>query len=116
MIERARFLDPRGMGEGKHLRFTVESGGARARCVRFGEGTKLPVADGELVRASFALEVNEWNGVVEPRLRLRHAESLAPTLPAPGATPAADAPRAPRGVASQQHTPHGGAGEQLALL
>ncbi len=110
MIERARFLDPRGMGEGKHLRFTVESGGARARCVRFGEGTKLPVADGELARASFALEVNEWNGVVEPRLRLRHAEAVAPPdLPPRPADRVADPAR-------EQHTPHGGAGEQLALL
>jgi single-stranded-DNA-specific exonuclease len=108
MIERARFLDPRGMGEGKHVRFTVESGGARARCVRFGEGTKLPVGDGELARASFALEVNEWNGVVEPRLRLRHAIAL-PAAPGP--------PRAARAADPQreQRTPQG-AGEQLALL
>ena len=72
------------MGEGKHLRFTVESGGARARGVRFGEGTALPVGAGEPARATFALEVNEWNGVVEPRLRLRHALAC---LPVPSGVP-----------------------------
>jgi single-stranded-DNA-specific exonuclease len=73
MLAEARFLDPRPMGEGRHLRFTVESRGARARGVSFGQGSRLPVAEGQPARATFALEVNEWNGVVEPRLRLRHA-------------------------------------------
>jgi single-stranded-DNA-specific exonuclease len=102
MIEGARFLDPRPMGEGRHLRFTVESGGARARCVRFGEGTALPVREGELARASFALEINEWNGVVEPRLRLRHALAVERAAHAAPARPAA--------------APAPAAGEQLALL
>jgi single-stranded-DNA-specific exonuclease len=91
MIERARFLDPRPVGEGRHVRFTVESGGSRARCVRFGDGASLPVAEGEPALATFALEVNEWNGLVEPRLRLRHAEALAPEPPA--AAPAAAPPQ-----------------------
>jgi single-stranded-DNA-specific exonuclease len=98
MIEQARFVDPRSMGEGKHLRFTVESGGARARGVRFGEGTALPVGAGEPARATFALEVNEWNGVVEPRLRLRHALACVPV---------------PSGVPALSPAP---AGEQLVLL
>ena len=34
-------VDPRPMGEGKHLRFTVEAGGVRARAVAFGT-TALP--------------------------------------------------------------------------
>jgi single-stranded-DNA-specific exonuclease len=73
MLAEAVFLDPRPMGEGRHLRFTVESRGSRARGVWFGQGARLPVDEGEPARATFALEVNEWNGVVEPRLRLRHA-------------------------------------------
>jgi single-stranded-DNA-specific exonuclease len=77
MLAEAHFLDPRPMGEGRHLRFTVESRGARARGVSFGQGSRLPVAEGQPARATFALEVNEWNGVVEPRLRLRHAVAAA---------------------------------------
>jgi single-stranded-DNA-specific exonuclease len=77
LVTEARFADARPMGEGKHVRFTVESGGARARGVAFGTGGVLPVAAGEPAEATFALEVNEWNGVTEPRLVLRHAR-LAP--------------------------------------
>jgi single-stranded-DNA-specific exonuclease len=61
------------MGEGRHARFTVESGGARARAVAFGNGGRLPVEDGARAEATFTLEVNEWNGVSEPRLVLRRA-------------------------------------------
>ena len=39
----------------------------------FGCDGRLPVADGEPVQATFSLEINEWNGVCEPRLVLRRA-------------------------------------------
>ena len=71
MLAEARFRDARPMGEGKHVRFTVESPGARAQAVAFGTGGVLPVAEGALAEATFKLEVNEWNGVCEPRLVLR---------------------------------------------
>ncbi|MGZ6645507.1 MAG: hypothetical protein ACXVFT_27185, partial [Solirubrobacteraceae bacterium] len=58
-----------------HVRFTVEAGGHRARAVAFGM-SRLP--DGEVHDATFTLEVNEWNGAVEPRLVLRHAQAPAP--------------------------------------
>lgn len=74
MLRDATFSDPRPMGEGKHLRFTVESRGARARAVCFGQGARLPVEPGEPALATFALEINEWNGLSEPRLVLRHAQ------------------------------------------
>jgi hypothetical protein len=64
------------MGEGRHLRFNVSSGGVRARAVSFGRGAKLPVPEGEPALASFALEINEYNGVSEPRLRLREAQAV----------------------------------------
>jgi single-stranded-DNA-specific exonuclease len=73
MVAGARFADVRAMGEGKHARFTVESGGCRARAVAFGNGGRLPVPEGEDADATFTLEVNEWNGVSEPRLVLRQA-------------------------------------------
>ena len=63
------------MGEGKHVRFTVESGGARSRGVAFGTGGRLPVAAGEPAEATFTLEINEWNGVTEPRLLLRQVRA-----------------------------------------
>jgi single-stranded-DNA-specific exonuclease len=77
MVADATFTDARPMGEGKHVRFTVSSRGARARAVAFGTGGRLPVQDGAAAEATFKLEVNEWNGVSEPRLVLRHARALA---------------------------------------
>jgi single-stranded-DNA-specific exonuclease len=73
MVADATFHDPHAMGEGKHVRFTVRSRGARARAVAFGTGGKLPVQDGQPAEATFTLEVNEWRGVSEPRLVLRQA-------------------------------------------
>jgi single-stranded-DNA-specific exonuclease len=77
MLADATFADARPMGEGKHVRFTVRSNGARARAVAFGTGGRLPVPDGEPAEATFTLEVNEWNGVSEPRLVLRRARPAA---------------------------------------
>ncbi|HEX3518804.1 MAG TPA: single-stranded-DNA-specific exonuclease RecJ [Solirubrobacteraceae bacterium] len=73
MVADAVLADPRPMGEGKHVRFTVESRGAKARAVAFGNGGRLPVDQGIPVLATFSLEVNEWNGASEPRLVLRQA-------------------------------------------
>jgi single-stranded-DNA-specific exonuclease len=75
LVEDATFCDLRPMGEGKHLRFTVESRGARARGVAFGTGARLPVGEGEAAEATFTLEINEWNGVTEPRLLLRQVRA-----------------------------------------
>jgi single-stranded-DNA-specific exonuclease len=77
LVADATFADARPMGEGRHVRFTVRSRGARARAVAFGTGGQLPVRDGEPAEATFTLEVNEWNGVSEPRLVLRRAQPLA---------------------------------------
>jgi single-stranded-DNA-specific exonuclease len=75
LVPAARLVDARLMGEeGRHVRFTVEAGGHRARAVGFGIG-HLP--EGDLHDATFALELNEWGGAVEPRLVLRHAQAPA---------------------------------------
>jgi single-stranded-DNA-specific exonuclease len=71
------------MSEGKHVRFTVQAGGIRARAVAFNLGA-LPdgAAEGRL-HATFTLELNEWQGAVEPRLLLRKllpAVAEAPVL------------------------------------
>jgi single-stranded-DNA-specific exonuclease len=83
LVPAARLVDPRPMSEGKHVRFTVKAGGIRARAVAFNLGT-LPdgAAEGRL-HATFTLELNEWQGAVEPRLLLRKllpAASEAPVL------------------------------------
>ncbi len=92
MLAEATLHDPRPMGEGRHLRFTVSSRGARARAVSFGQGGKLPVEEGAPVQATFALEVNEWNGVSEPRLLLRRAQAIAALEQPPAAAPEPQAP------------------------
>jgi single-stranded-DNA-specific exonuclease len=78
LVPGARFGELRTMGEGRHARFAVTSGGAIARAVSFGCDGRLPVAAGEPADASFRLERNVYNGAVEPRLVLRHAEPCAP--------------------------------------
>jgi single-stranded-DNA-specific exonuclease len=80
LVADATFADATPMGEGKHVRFTVRSRGANARAVAFGNGGCLPVRDGVPVQATFTLEVNEYNGVSEPRLVLRRAR---PAVQAP---------------------------------
>jgi single-stranded-DNA-specific exonuclease len=90
LVEDATFRDGRPMGEGKHVRFTLESRGTSARGVAFGTGGRLPVEDGQPAEATFTLEINEWNGVTEPRLVLRHARPAQsagnePSPPAPQA-------------------------------
>jgi single-stranded-DNA-specific exonuclease len=86
LVADATFRDLRPMGEGKHLRFTLESCGARSRGVAFGTGGRLPVDEGEAAEATFTLEVNEWKGVTEPRLVLRNARPCEEvSAPAPAA-------------------------------
>jgi len=89
LIRRAVVRDVQPMGEGRHARFRLEADGVHARAVAFGCDGRLDVAEGEPVDATFALEVNEWRGVSEPRLVLRHAQpaseeaTLSP-CPTPG--------------------------------
>ena len=73
MVPAAELADPRPLGEGRHVAFTLHAGGARSRCVQFGKGNRLPAAPGEPVDVAVRLEANRWNGAVEPRLVLRHA-------------------------------------------
>ncbi|HUR84345.1 MAG TPA: single-stranded-DNA-specific exonuclease RecJ [Solirubrobacteraceae bacterium] len=76
LVPATRCSDPRTMGEdGKHVRFSVASGGVRARAVAFGTST---VDCDHPLDATFSLELNEYNGSVEPRLVLRDARPCAP--------------------------------------
>jgi single-stranded-DNA-specific exonuclease len=87
MVSGAVLRDVRPMGEGKHARFTIESDGVHARAVAFGNDGKLGVAEGEPMDATFVLEINEWNGVSEPRLVLRNAQPAQPAQIAPSVQP-----------------------------
>ncbi|MFP5361650.1 MAG: single-stranded-DNA-specific exonuclease RecJ [Thermoleophilia bacterium] len=76
LVPAARCSDPKPMGEdGRHIRFTVSAGGARARAVAFGT-TKVDCENP--LDATFSLELNEYNGSVEPRLVLKDARPAAP--------------------------------------
>ena len=78
LVPGARFTDQRSMGEGRHARFCVVSGGVRARAVAFGCGGKLAGDPAEPRDATFKLERSVYNGAVEPRLVLRHDQPCAP--------------------------------------
>jgi single-stranded-DNA-specific exonuclease len=66
------------MGDGRHARFTVHSGGASARAVAFGCDGRLPGGGDVPLDATFRLERNVWKGALEPRLVLRHAQPCSP--------------------------------------
>jgi single-stranded-DNA-specific exonuclease len=78
LVPGARLRDLRPMGEGRHLRFSVGSGGISARAVAFGCDGRLGVEAEEPVDATFRLQRNFWNGAVEPRLVLGHARPCDP--------------------------------------
>jgi single-stranded-DNA-specific exonuclease len=75
MVPSARVSDVRAMGEGKHARFSLHSGSHRALGVAFGRSS-LGVEDDDPVDAAVRLEVNHWNGSVEPRVVLRELYPL----------------------------------------
>src|SRR5204862_5430114 len=74
LVPGARLADVRPMGSGeRHARFTLASGPRRALGVAFGVNGELgaaATADAAL-DVSVALEVNQWNGAIEPRVVLR---------------------------------------------
>ena len=79
LVPAARVSDVQPMSEGRHVRFTVTSGGARSRAVGFGIGAATaPVLRDAQARHDLTarLEANEWRGAVEPRLVIRSLHSL----------------------------------------
>lgn len=82
LVPSARVRDVRTMGEGKHARFSLHSGSHRALGVAFGR-SRLGVGDDDPVDAAIRLEVNHWNGSVEPRVVLRELYPVAPICRCP---------------------------------
>src|SRR4051794_7977897 len=79
LVPAARLTDPRPLGDGeRHVRFTVEAGGARSRAVAFRCGGRLPVEADTPVDAVFALELDDYRGVGRANLVLRPATPGAP--------------------------------------
>ena len=78
LVPGARLHDVKPMGEGRHARFSVSSGGTRASGVAFGCDGSIGAEPDKPVDATFTLERNVWNGAVEPRLVLRHARCSPP--------------------------------------
>jgi single-stranded-DNA-specific exonuclease len=88
LVPGARAADVRTMGEGRHLRFTLNAHGARMNGVAFGTGGKATVrrelsGDGAF-DGVFRLEVNEWKGMTEARLNLVHVQPADPAFDAFG--------------------------------
>jgi single-stranded-DNA-specific exonuclease len=100
LVPSARVSDVRAMGEGKHARFSLHSGTHRALGVAFGRSS-LGVEDEDVLDASVRLELNHWNGSVEPRVVLRELHPLE--------EPEADAPEAEVPV-----LPHACAGDEAS--
>ncbi len=90
LVPSARVTDVRTMGEGKHARFSLHSGAYRALGVAFGRSS-LGVEDEDLLDATVRLEVNHWNGSIEPRVVLRELYPL-------------EEPQAPEGEPPLPHT------------
>jgi single-stranded-DNA-specific exonuclease len=77
LVPAATCEDPRPIGEGRHVRFSLHAGGARARAVCFG-APRLPVESGVPADVTVRLGLNEWKGTVEPRVVLRSARPCDP--------------------------------------
>lgn len=69
LIPGARITDIREMGEGKHCRFSVVSGRARAAGVSFGR-TGFGIDEQTPVDILAELSINHWNGSSQPQLRV----------------------------------------------
>jgi single-stranded-DNA-specific exonuclease len=80
LVPSARVRDVRPMGEGdRHARFRLESGSRSALGVAFRVNGELAAAErADPLDVSVKLELNEWNGAVEPRVVLGE---LYPALP-----------------------------------
>jgi single-stranded-DNA-specific exonuclease len=70
LVPGARICDVREIGEGKHARFSLHSGGGhRAAGICFGR-TSFGVGEDDPVDVAIELGVNHWNGSTEPQVKL----------------------------------------------
>ena len=69
LVPGARICDVREIGEGKHARFSLNSGGHRAAGICFGR-TSFGVGEDDPVDVAAELSVNHWNGSIEPQVKM----------------------------------------------
>jgi single-stranded-DNA-specific exonuclease len=78
LVPSGRLREVRPLGEdGKHSRFQLESGGGRAMGVAFGMNGEVSRCEGEPIDLSVQLEVDRWNGAVQPRVVIREIYTRA---------------------------------------
>ena len=77
VVPSSEISDPQTMGDGKHLRFTLESGGHRAKAVWFNRSSP-PKDKGSGFDVTGELTLNHWNGSVEPQFRVLEAIPVSP--------------------------------------
>ena len=87
VIPGARIEDVREMGEGKHCRFSIVSGGHRAAGLAFGRKS-FPGPEGTPLDLVGELSINHWRGTSEPRFQVtgvsvRPDDHSGPLAPAP---------------------------------
>lgn len=74
LVPAARIGEVRPMGEsGDHARFQFTSGAGRAQGIAFRMHSELARLEGRDADLIASLEVNRWNGAVEPRIQVRSA-------------------------------------------
>jgi len=77
LVPAARIENLQTIGDGKHCRFTVCSGGHRAGAVAFGRSS-LGDTENQVLDLVAELGVNHWNGAIEPQLRVTGARVVPP--------------------------------------
>ena len=80
LVPGSRITDIREMGDGKHARFSLESGKHRAKVVSFNR-TAFGVEETQDVDVLARLTVNRWNGNIEPQLQLLEVWPVAEPEP-----------------------------------
>ncbi|HTK59830.1 MAG TPA: single-stranded-DNA-specific exonuclease RecJ [Candidatus Baltobacteraceae bacterium] len=80
LLRNARIASAQPTADGKHLRLTVaDEQGGRLKLIGFGFGERIgEVSPGGLVEAVVELELNEWNGRVEPQGRIVDIRTNSP--------------------------------------
>jgi single-stranded-DNA-specific exonuclease len=80
LVPSGRLREVRPLGEeGKHSRFQLESGTGRAMGVAFGMNGEVTRREGEPIDLSVRLEVDRWNGAVQPRVVIHELYPRAAT-------------------------------------
>jgi len=74
---KGRIVSLRPVGDGSHLKLSIELNGERYDAIWFGamRGESSPVAVGQCVELAFELDVNVFRGETRLQLRVRHAST-----------------------------------------